>query len=77
MFVDDVGTVDAELLAVDVVAEVVAVLVVVDPVVAEEVLLLLLLGATTYDVPRPYRCPQYLLSSISSSKNISFMRKNV
>lgn len=37
-----------------------------------------LVGATTtYDVPNPNKCPQYLLSSISSSKNISFMRKNV
>jgi len=34
-------------------------------------------GVTTYEVPSPNRCPQYLLSSISSSKNISFMRKNV
>ena len=34
-------------------------------------------GVTTYDVPNPNRCPQYLLSSISSSKNISFIRKNV
>ena len=34
-------------------------------------------GVTTYEVPNPNRCPQYLLSSISSSKNISFIRKNV
>jgi len=34
-------------------------------------------GATTYDVPNPNKCPQYLLSSMSSSKNISFIRKNV
>lgn len=34
-------------------------------------------GVTTYEVPNPKRCPQYLLSSMSSSKNISFIRKNV
>jgi hypothetical protein len=37
-----------------------------------------LVGATTtYEVPNPNKCPQYLLSSISSSKNISFIRKKV
>lgn len=34
-------------------------------------------ATTTYDVPNPNKCPQYLLSSMSSSKNISFIRKNV
>ena len=34
-------------------------------------------ATTTYEVPNPNKCPQYLLSSISSSKNISFIRKKV
>ena len=32
-------------------------------------------GAKTCAVPNPKRCPQYLLSSISSSKYISCIRK--
>lgn len=62
-------------------ADVVAVVVVVELACAVVVVTggeeFVLVGATTYDVPKPNKCPQYLLSSISSSKNISFMRKNV
>jgi uncharacterized membrane protein len=62
-------------------ADVVAVVVLVELVCAVVVVTggeeFVFVGATTYDVPKPNKCPQYLLSSISSSKNISFMRKNV
>ena len=78
---DDVTTVDEEASAAAVVVAdaVVAGVDVLDAVVigGDWLALLVLGGATTYEVPSPNRCPQYLLSSISSSKNISFMRKKV
>lgn len=49
-------------------------------VVVDTVVLLVVVvppPVTTKLVPRPNKWPQYLLSSISSSKNISFILKNV
>ena len=44
---------------------------------AKEAELLLLFLLTTKFVPKPYRWPQYFESSMSSSKNISFILKKV
>lgn len=74
---DDVLTEDKD----DGVADVVSVVVLVELACGVVVVtggdVFVFVGATTYDVPSPNKCPQYLLSSISSSKNISFIRKNV
>ena len=76
-FADDVLTEDEDAGVEDIVSVVVLVELACGAVVATGGDVLVFVGATTYDVPSPNKCPQYLLSSMSSSKNISFIRKKV